>query len=415
MTRTSSPSRTNSPPPGLLRRGAGTIAAADAVPTALRAVLGYYADSGQLSLSALRIRGRVESVVDGFIEDAFTAVEEAIATEVDAAPSEVSFDYETKLTLPAELTLGYVYYRARQNTPQNLNPVTRSVRTPLLEYFRVPFDRDDETERRKQLLNEAESELRTIDRAESVTELVVIALIDGDMRDALNDEEFEDFSVDFPVDSTAIRRQIATVAQSTLRGLVEERFAAFDDDVRTAYEQAVAISERHQEQDDRFRRLAAAAREGDAEAREQIYEEYKHASFGEVPDMFDGEDVEHPYLKTQYERVGVIYDGMVDMYRAAGVPVSATFKKAIVFAIIGAQIWLDDIDDYVEDLRNDQLTPVTAEYLLADTDAKAYEQIVDITESYLNAAKRYAAATDSPLAGIGADYIFRSGNPSVLP
>ncbi|MFB6301883.1 MAG: hypothetical protein ABEH78_03340 [Haloferacaceae archaeon] len=357
----------------------------------------------------------MESVVDGFIEDAFTAVEEAIATEVDAAPSEVSFDYETKLTLPAELTLGYVYYRARQNTPQNLNPVTRSVRTPLLEYFRVPFDRDDETERRKQLLNEAESELRTIDRAESVTELVVIALIDGDMRDALNDEEFEDFSVDFPVDSTAIRRQIATVAQSTLRGLVEERFAAFDDDVRTAYEQAVAISERHQEQDDRFRRLAAAAREGDAEAREQIYEEYKHASFGEVPDMFDGEDVEHPYLKTQYERVGVIYDGMVDMYRAAGVPVSATFKKAIVFAIIGAQIWLDDIDDYVEDLRNDQLTPVTAEYLLADTDAKAYEQIVDITESYLNAAKRYAAATDSPLAGIGADYIFRSGNPSVLP
>jgi len=42
-------------------------------------------------------------------------------------------------------------------------------------------------------------------------------------------------------------------------------------------------------------------------------------------------------------------------------------------------------------------------------------QVVDVTEQYLDLAKTYATRADSPLTGIAVEYIYRSGEPDVLP
>jgi len=394
---------------GVGRRVAASIAERTALPTPVRAILGYYADSGQLSVGALQLQRTIDRFMTRTVEALFEPVEDAIAREVDAAPDAVEFEYDTKLTLPAELTLGQVYYRARRETPDGFDPVTRD-----LTSLRARLGGADE-ERLARLLDAHADRLDTIERAERMTELVTAALIDGDMRDALNDAEYEDFHVDFPVASEKLHREIASCAQATLQRIVDERFEAFPPAVRDAYDEAVAISERHQERDDRFRTLARRARDGDDDAVAAIESEYKFADFDSPPPVFDGDDLELPYLKTQYRRVGVIYRGMIEMYRAADIDIDTAFEKSIIFAIIGAQVWLDDVDDYEADYAEDQLTPVTAEYLLAPDDETAYRRVVDISRTYLDAAKAHAEASNSPLAGIGSDYIFRSGDPSVLP
>jgi hypothetical protein len=361
----------------MFRTGADRLAAVDALPTPLRAVLGYYADAGVFDWGSLRLKRRVDRVTEEMIDDAFAAVSDRLTTEFDREP--VAFSYATKLVLPAQLTLGYQYRR--------LDPGEH-------------------------------------DRAEALTRLAIEALVDGDMRDAINDDEFGDFEVGSAGDRID-RRRVAEIAQSTLQERVEAGFADYPDGVREAYEWAVDVSESHQEEDERFRSLMAAARgEGGLdpdEARDRIHEEYKFAEFDEPPDLPGGAagdaepDSQLPYFKTQYDRVGVIYDGMLDMYDAAGFPVGDAFRSSIVLAIVGAQLWLDDVDDYAADMREGQLTPVTAEYLLAETERTAYESTVDISARYLDRAIDRAAAADSPLTGIATEYIYYSGDPEVLP
>jgi hypothetical protein len=352
----------------MFRTGAGRLAGAEALPTSVRAVLGYYADAGVFDWGSLGLKRRVDAVTGAMIDDAFAAVEERLAAEFGREA--VSFAYDTKLVLPAQLTLGYQYRRC---------------------------DRADH------------------DRVEALTRLAIEALVDGDMRDAINDDEFEDFEVDFDAD----RRRVAEIAQSTLEERVETGFADYPDGVRDAYEWAVDVSEAHQDDDERFRSLMAAARgEGTLDpgaARERIRESYKHAPFEEPPDLGTGTAVTLPYFRTQYDRVGVIYDGMLDMYAAAGFPVGDAFRTSIVLAIVGAQVWLDDVDDYEADMREGQLTPVTAEYLLCDTDREAFEATVGVAEGYLDRAIDHATAADSPLTGIATEYIYYSGTPEVLP
>ena len=356
----------------MFKTSAGWLAGRDSFPTSLRAVLGYYADSGVFDYRALRLRSRVDDVTDQIVSDSFAAVEEAVAAEFDR--EFVAFSYDTKLVLPAELTLGYLYRR---------------------------LDDPDH------------------DGAEAVTRLVIEALVDGDMRDAINDDEFEDFEVDFPTDDADIRR-VAEVAQETLEARVGAAFDAYPAAVRETYDWAVDISERHQDEDERFRELMAgaggtgSASLAPADAREGIREAYAFAEFEDPPTIFDAE-LDLPYFKTQYDRVGVIYSGMIRMYREAGLPVEEAFEKSIVLAIIGAQIWLDDIDDFRVDLREGQLTPVTAEYLLADSAREAADRVVDISEQYLDLAQDHATAVDSTLTGIATEYIYRSGDPTLLP
>ncbi|MXR51398.1 hypothetical protein GRX03_07250 [Halovenus sp. WSH3] len=351
----------------MLRRGAGRIAAVDAMPTAVRAVFGYYADTGAFDAGSLGLKRRVDARVEEMIETAFAEVEAAIAEEFGY--DFVQFSYDTKLVLPAKLTLGYLYRRL------------------------------DDAQHRE---------------AEAVTRLAVEALIDGDMRDALNDAEYGDFGVDFPT-AEADRERIAEIAQSVLQRRVDEQFESYPDELREYYDWAVEISEAHQEEDEEFRNLMSRARAGEEAAREAIRDRYKYGTFEEDPTVFSAEELELPYLKTQYDRVGVIYDGMIEMYRAAGFDIEPAFKRSIVLAIIGAQIWLDDLDDYEVDLADGQLTPVTAEYLLADSGPEAKAAVIEISESYLNRARQQATAVDSTLTGIATEYIHRDGDPSVLP
>jgi hypothetical protein len=350
------------------RRAAGWLAARSPLPLAVRAVLRYYATTGVVDTTALRLRGTVEDDVDAIIDEAYRAVEDALADEFDlGAPT---FAYETKLTLPVELTLGYCYRRA-----------------------------DGEADR---------------DRARAVAELVTEALLDGDMRDAINDAEFEDFEVDFPTDAEEIRR-VAEVAQATLENDLQETLDDLPSRVRETYDDAVAYSEAHQDRDPHFRELMEAAEAGEPAAADDIRAEYRDADLGDAPRAFDVADVELPYLKTQYARVGVLYDAMLELYRHAGLGIDEDFARAIVLAIVGAQIWLDDVDDYDDDLAEGQLTPVTAEYLLAEDDREAYENVVEITEQYLDIAQEHATEADSALTGIAIEYIYRSGEPGVLP
>ncbi|PSP16881.1 hypothetical protein BRC62_05445, partial [Halobacteriales archaeon QH_10_67_13] len=353
----------------MLRRPAGWLADRDPLPTAVRAVVGYYARTGVFDPRSLPLKRRVDAVVEEMVEVAFEKVEAAIAEQLDCGPVELSYD--TKLLLPAKLTLGYLYRR--------------------------------EDERR--------------DRAEALTALVVAALLDGDMRDAIADEEYGDFELSAPDGaeqtgveiSEADRRRAAETAQATLQSRVERGLEEYPEGVREAYERTVAISERHQRADPRFRALMIAATDGTTEAeqevqiaapkgadslpdaavdspehaRERIAGEYRHGVFEDPPELFGAEHRELPYFKTQYNRVGVIYRGMIEMYRAAGFAIDDSFQRSIVLAIVGAQIWLDDVDDYRADAAAGQLTPVTAEYLLTDEPAAAKRRVRAIGETYL--------------------------------
>ena len=341
------------------------VARRDTLPTALQGVVGYYADTGVFDPTSLRLKRRADAAVDGMIADAFADVENALAAEFGY--DYVSFSYDTKLVMPAKLTLGYCYRHA--DDPRGAREVTR---------------------------------------------LSVEALVDGDMRDAINDDEYEDFEVDFDA-TESDRERIAAIAQDILQSRVDDQFSSFDDEVREAYDWAVEVSERHQDEDDQFRSWLAAAEDGDDDALAAIRDEYRDATFAETPDVFTEEDQGLPYLKTQYDRVGVIYDGMIEMYRLAGLPIEDAFKRSIVYAIIGAQIWLDDVDDYRADRREGQLTPVTAEYLLGENETAAYDSIVAISERYFDRAKREATAAESTLTGIATEYIYRDGTPEVLP
>ncbi|WP_053948524.1 hypothetical protein [Halolamina sediminis] len=409
---------------GPLRRVADRLAGVDALPTPARAVFSHYAAGGSLELRAIRLQQRVEDEIERMIDDAYADVEAALAAEFGR--ESVEFSYDTKLTMPVELTLAHVYRRASEAAAPGINPVSgRRATDPISKFRRRRADSDADS---VELVGETR-------RAREVAELVVVALLDGDMRDAINDGEYEDFEVDFDL-SPADRERVAEIAQEVLQAAVQEQFAAFPDDVRGAYDAAVDRSEAHQDRDPHFRALladAVAAAEADAvdgvtvegdtdererdpaTAREALREEYKHAEFEDDPALFDETELDLPYLVTQYGRVGVIYHGMIEMFREAGIELSPEFERAVVLSIIGAQVWLDDVDDFAADVREGQLTPVTAEYLLAGSDAEAYDAVVSITESYLDAARDAAETSDAPITGIAVEYIRQDGEPGKLP
>jgi len=390
----------------VLKTGAAALAERRRLPTALRSVLGYYADTGVFDYGSLSLKSEIDDRTERMIEDVYDRIEAALAEEFGQS---VDFHYDTKLILPAQLTLGYVYRAAREDADSD--PVADDIATG------VPPVEDTAVDGEAPTLSPRER----VVRAEQMTRLSIEALIDGDMRDAINDAEFEDFEVEFGEGSqprsadASDRRRVAEIAQATLQSHLDGLLAELPDSVGEAYQWAVDYSEAHQDRDDYFRELMEAAEAGDSDAIEAVREEYKFADYDEPPAALSATEQDLPYSKTQYARVGVIYDGMLDLYRLAGLEIDDDFAKAIVLAIIGAQVWLDDVDDYPDDRADGQLTPVTAEYLLRPDDRAAYSHVVDITEQYLDLAKAYATAADSPLTGVAVEYIFRSGEPEVLP
>ncbi|WP_058996104.1 hypothetical protein [Haloarcula sp. CBA1127] len=405
----------------VLKTGAGVLADRRRLPTAVRAVLGYYADTGVFDAGSLSLKSEIDDRTEAMVDDVTDRIEDALEDEFGRP---VEFSYDTKLILPAQLTLGYVYRNARQQAPGD----------PVIDAIADGVPTVDKTALEQGPAQDLAPREMVV-RAEQMTRLSIEALIDGDMRDAINDDEFEDFEVEFEAaegdrlepskrhgersepwsGSEADRRRVAEVAQSALQSHLDGLLEDMPPVVENAYQWAVDYSEAHQDRDDYFRELMTAAEDGDADALTDIRKEYKFADYDEEPATLTETEKELPYSKTQYARVGVLYDGMLDLYRLAGLDIDDEFAKAIVLAIIGAQVWLDDVDDYDDDRAEGQLTPVTAEYLLAPDDEAAYRRVVDVTEQYLDLAKSYATAADSPLTGVAVEYIYRSGDPDVLP
>ena len=350
----------------MLHRGAAWLADSDRLPDSVAAVAGYYGETGVFDYRSLLLKRRVDDVVGGMLDRLFAELERAIATELGYET--VTFGYDTKLVLPAKLTLGHLY--------RELEPADHL-------------------------------------RAEEMTRLAVEALIDGDMRDAINDAEFEDFELDRETDADE-RRRAAEVAQAHLQRRVEKQLGTYADPVRETYEWAVTVSNGHQASDERFRELMARVKRDESSA-DRLAGEYRDPPFEEPPELFTDDELALPYLKTQYERVGVLYDAMLEMYREAGLPIGQPFQRSIVLAIIGAQIWLDDIDDFEKDIRAEQLTPVTAEYLLAGPDDDPRAAVDAVGREYLDRARTAATVADSALTGIAIEYIRRSGEPGTLP
>jgi len=394
---------------GPLRAAAGWLADRSAFPTSVRAVFGYYGHSGAFDLESLRLKSTVDERTEAMVEDVFTMIESALAEEFGV--ESVTFEYDTKLILPAQLTLGHLYREARMRADSD--PVADSTWAGRVAN-RVESDRYRDPEDPEQWAGTPADPAALVDRAEYLTRVVIEALLDGDMRDAVNDAEYDDFEVSIHIEPEEYER-VARVAQQTLETNLTETLGALPDEVEEIYDWAVDVSEAHQDRDPRFRELYERAREGDQEAVGAISDEYRDAAFDVDTDVFTDAERDLPYLKTQYARVGVIYDAMIEMYRETGLPVDDAFKRSIVLAIIGAQIWLDDVDDYGADLEDGQLTPVTAEYVLADSDREAARRVREVTERYLDLARENATDSESPLTGIATEYIYHSGDPHVLP
>jgi hypothetical protein len=395
---------------GPLRAAAGWFAGRSTFPTSVRAVFDYYAHSGVFDVESLRLKSTVDNRTEAMVEDVFTTIESALAEEFDV--ESVTFEYDTKLILPAQLTLGHLYREARMRADSG-DPVAHSTWAGRVAN-RVESDQYRDPEHPSAWSGEPRTPEALVDRAEYLTRVIIEALLDGDMRDAVNDAEYDDFEVSIPIEPEAYET-VARVAQRTLESHLTESLDALPDEVAAEYDWAVDLSEAHQARDPHFRDLYERAREGDSDAAQAIREEYRDAPLEADTDVFTAAELDLPYLQTQYARVGVIYDAMIEMYRHLGMPINDAFKRSIVLAIIGAQIWLDDVDDYGADLEDGQLTPVTAEYLLADSDRLAARRVREITERYLDLARENATESGSPLTGIATEYIYHSGDPHVLP
>jgi len=327
------------------------------------------------------LRNEVDSEIASMTERLFLSVERDLQRareegEVESVPGaadeQARFDYDTRLVLPAMLTLGRIHVEAGD----------------------VPLAR---------LGRDVDHEL--VARGRETTRNVVRALLDGDMRDAINDDEYEDFETNLRP-----RERVAELAQESLQEGVEEWFARDEtpEEVRAAYERAVDLSERHQDEDEAFRELldrfndSAPDSEERAAAAEAIRDEYKFAD-SEGADLFEAA-TDLPYFATQYARVGVLYEDMLNMYEAdLGVALGEGFKRAIVLMVVGAQIGLDDTDDYPED-RGTQLTPVTAELNLTDDRDVGTERLRRIVNAYLDRADDCADDGDH-LTRIAIEYI----------
>jgi len=354
------------------------------VPATVRALVSHLAESRDPRVVAMvLLRNEVESEIESMTERLFLSVERDLqrareAGDLDPATGaedqQARFDYDTRLVLPAMLTLGRIHVLAGD----------------------VPLGR---------IGSEVDRDFAA--RGRETTRNVVRALLDGDMRDAVNDDEYEDFETNLRP-----RERVAELAQASLQEGVEAWLDADDtpEAVREHYEHAVSVSERHQEADREFRDLLDRFRDAEGAddpsereaAAEAIRERYKFAD-AEAADLFEA-DADLPYFATQYARVGILYEDMLNMYEAdLGVELGEGFKRAIVLLVVGAQIGLDDTDDYPED-RGTQLTPVTAELNLAEDRAAGVERLRRIVNTYLDRADGWADPGDH-LTRIAIEYV----------
>jgi hypothetical protein len=357
------------------------VAVRSRTPPIARAFLRYVGRSRDPSVvPMLLLRSEVDDDIEAMAARMFREVELDLERAVDEGVVEtvgvgntVRFDYDTRLVLPALLTLGRLCLVAND--------------VPLLRHVR---DVDDDLAR----------------ESRATTYNIVQALVDGDMRDAINDAEYEDFETNARPKSTVAERAQATLSENVQAWFEEPDTPAA---VRESYQHAVDLSEGHQDDDEAFRdlleRYHAADEDGADEKREtvadEIRERYKFAEPEEPLDLFAA-DADLPYFLTQYLRVGILYEDMLNMYEAdLDVELGEGFKRSIVLMVIAAQVGLDDTDDYPEDRRT-QLTPVTAELNLAADRETGVENLRAVVVEYLDRAE---ACSPDHLTNMAIEYI----------
>ncbi|MFB6294367.1 MAG: hypothetical protein ABEI97_01275, partial [Candidatus Nanohaloarchaea archaeon] len=285
--------------------------------------------------------------LDELLDRSFQEVEAALGTE---------FEYDTSLLFPEIPTLGLLYKQARDEAPSD---------TAATDTFVFPPHAEEERAMRRR--HRGQDARQTVEEIEEIGALTAAALVEGDIRDALQDEEFEDFA-STATDTGFTPREVAATAGETLKEFVYSQLDEQPPAVRGAYRWAVSLSEQHQAEDAEFREIMERLQDGDETARTEIRDRYKWGMPEEdsrsaqyLEDTYsDIKDA--PYFWSQYLRVGVIYDGMLDMYRGAGFDISEDFQRSLVSTVIAAQVLLDDVEDFEDDLAAGQLTPVTAEY-----------------------------------------------------
>jgi hypothetical protein len=291
----------------------------DSLPLSLRAVLRFHSRTGRFDFTSLRLRRWVDDTLEEVLSETFGAI--AGELERELGYEGIEFEYETKLTLPVELTLGYLYRKALSKCEEDINPITEDVKTLLMESFRIPSDTEHKRRRRERMRRREPEAFAFVEKSEKMARLCTEALLDGDMRDAINDDEYEDFTVNVPLDEKE-RVQVAKIAQSYLCDRVDAQLAEFPEAVTEAYQAAVDESSTHQADDKHFRDLMIRAlTDSDEEAVRAIKNEYKYAPFNQELELLTEKEQNWPYCKTQYERVGVIYDGMIEMFRAADIAI----------------------------------------------------------------------------------------------
>ena len=351
------------------------------LPAELRAFGSYLASSGDVRAIPMALLQReIDDEMDAITDEIFRHVEAELDRAIERGEVEpadgsgrgdATFGYDTRLLLPAMITYGYV----------------RTVAGDVPFLKRLPGQSVD-------------WELR--DTARKTTYSITQALLDGDMRDAINDEEFEDFETNLRP-----KRRVAELAQEHLQSEVTTWLEADEtpESVRRHYQHAVDVSESHQDDDPEFRSLFERLREtprGERDAvAEEVREKYTYASPEDEPTLF-AQESSLPYFTTQYERVGIIYEDMLGMYEGdIGIDISDDFKRAVVLMVIAAQVGLDDTDDYPED-RLTQLTPVTAELSLTSTSSAGIDTLEEIIEAYVTRAEVYSP---DPITSIAIEYI----------
>lgn len=366
----------------------------------MSAVLDHYT-TGSMRLSeglnAIKLQQHISNQKDENLEELFESVESELSSETSES---VDFFYDTKLTFPAELALGKLYGEARSELPEKYSLTKCGVETGIKGMLN-PIGENDSRNIRTE--NEHQNVLDNVSRAEEFTDLVIGLLVEGDMRDAIQDDEYCDFETDAQIEGA----HLAETAQETLFKELQPQLENYPAEVKEAYEKAVNSGMSHQQEDKDFRRMFEEAQENPDEA-EDIVKPYRNGNI-DASFSLDWSGTDLPFFGSQYERVGVLYDGMFEMYDQAELETEGDFKRSVVLSTIGAQIWLDDVDDLNEDWENGQLTPVTAEILTSQTKEQAYSNIVSMKNQYLDAAREYAVKSKSDLASISIEYINRRG------
>ncbi|MFB6143826.1 MAG: hypothetical protein ABEJ98_00805 [Candidatus Nanohaloarchaea archaeon] len=289
--------------------------------------------------------------------------QEALQTVESEVDEEIDISYETKLYLPLEILLGLIYerngYRAGERPEE-------------------------------------------VEEAEDLFRNLAGLFLEIDLRDAVIDDELEKMKITGgEVDPEKL---FEDGREALKREYYDEGLESYGSEISSIYDKGIEIAMEHQRSQDEFEKVMGEARRKNSF--DELMSLYRDA---DLEDMI-GERIEAlPYFATQYERVAVLYDAVISILAEKGLEISDEDREAIIYDVIGAQIWLDDVSDLKQDIEDDQLTPVTAEIARASDLEEAQQSIRELKDDYLDEAREKAKESDSVLQEIAVEYIDLKG------